>query len=170
MSVHSSRKEVSSLSSKQAVTKPDQQQLEPKLVTSKELILQSTQMSLRVLDTFQVLHTTYSWIQVLHPSRHLVDQSWCTWKKLSTRDWQYAESRVLKPVYKVTPQINSFVLVEGKDKLGNLKLRICLDLTNVNKVIVRELYNFKTPEDIAHLFEYACIMSVCDCKKGYWHQ
>ena len=77
---------------------------------------------------------------------------------------------VLKPVQEATPWINSFVLVEGKDKSGNLKLRICLDPTNLNKAIVREPYHFKTPEDIAHLIADACIMTVCDCKKGYWHQ
>ena len=26
------------------------------------------------------------------------------------------------------------------------------------------------PEDIAHLLAEACIVTVCDCKKGYWHQ
>ena len=26
------------------------------------------------------------------------------------------------------------------------------------------------PEDIAHLLADACLMTVCDCKKGYWHQ
>ena len=54
------------------------------------------------------------------------------------------------------------MLVEGKDKLGYLKLRICLDPTNINKAIVREPYHFKTPEDIVHL--------LANCKKGYWHQ
>ena len=72
---------------------------------------------------------------------------------------------VLKPVLEVTPWINSFVLVEGKDKSGNLKLRICLDPTNLNKALVREPYHFKTPEHIAHLLADACIMTVCDCKK-----
>ena len=70
---------------------------------------------------------------------------------------------VLKPVDEATPWINSFVLVEGKDRFGNLKLRI-------NKVIVHESYHFKTPEDIAHLLVEACVMMVCNCKKGYWHQ
>ena len=32
---------------------------------------------------------------------------------------------VLKPVHEATPWINSFVLVEEKDKTSNLKLRIC---------------------------------------------
>ena len=77
---------------------------------------------------------------------------------------------VLKPVHEATLWINSFVLVEGKDKFVNLKLRICLDPTNLNKAIVKEPYDFKTPEDIVHLLADACIMSVCDCKKGYWHQ
>ena len=39
---------------------------------------------------------------------------------------------VLMPVNQATPWINNFVLVEGKYKLGNLKLRICLDPTNLN--------------------------------------
>ena len=76
----------------------------------------------------------------------------------------------LKHVHEATLWINSFVLVEGKDEFGNLKLRICLDPTNLNKVIVHEPYHCKTPEDIAHLLAEACVMTVCDCKKGYWHQ
>ena len=78
--------------------------------------------------------------------------------------------RDLKPVHEATPGINSFVLVEAKDKVGNLKLRICLDPTNLNKTIMREPYHFKTPEDIAHLLADACVMTVCDCKKGFWYQ
>ena len=77
---------------------------------------------------------------------------------------------VLRPVHEATPWINSFVLVEGKNKLAGLKLYICLDLANLNKVIIREPYHFKTPVDIAHLIVESCIMTVCDCKKGYWHQ
>ena len=77
---------------------------------------------------------------------------------------------MLKPVHEATPWINSFLLVEGKNKSGNLKLRICWDPTNLNKAIMWEPYHFKTPEDIAHLLADACIMNVCDCKKGYWHQ
>ena len=67
---------------------------------------------------------------------------------------------VLKPVHKATPWISSFVLVGGKDKIGNLKLRICLDPANLNKAIVREPYQFNTPEDIAHLLADSCIMSL----------
>ena len=35
---------------------------------------------------------------------------------------------------------------------------------------MREPYHFKTPKDIAYMLADACIMSVCNCKKGYWHQ
>ena len=60
--------------------------------------------------------------------------------------------------------------MEGKDKLENLKFRICLDPTNLNKDIVHEPDYFKTPEDIAHLLAEAWIITVCDCRKGFWHQ
>ena len=77
---------------------------------------------------------------------------------------------VLKSWNQAIPWINSFVLVEGKDKQGNLKLRICLDPTNLNKTIAWESYHLKTSEDIAHLLSVACVITVCDCRKGYWHQ
>ena len=77
---------------------------------------------------------------------------------------------VLKPVTEATPWINSFVLVESKDKSGNLKLHICLDPSNLNKAIIQEPYHFKTLDDIAHLIADAFIMTVCECHKGYWHQ
>ena len=80
------------------------------------------------------------------------------------------QAGVIKPVKEATPQINSFILVEGKDKSANPKLHICLDLTNLNKATVCELYHFKTLEDIAHLIANSCIMTVCDCQKGYCHQ
>ena len=62
------------------------------------------------------------------------------------------------------------MLVESKDRSGNLKLHICLDLTNLNKAITREPYHFSMPEDIALLLADACIMTVCNCKKENWHQ
>ena len=77
---------------------------------------------------------------------------------------------VLKPVQEATPWINSFVLIKGTDKQGKPKLQICLDPTNLNKVIIREPYHFKTLEDISHLLADATIMTILDCKKGYWHQ
>ena len=80
------------------------------------------------------------------------------------------QAGIIKPVKEATLWINSFVLTEGKDKSANLKLCIWLDLTNLNKAIICEPYHFKTPEYITHLIANSCIMTVCDCKKGYWHQ
>ena len=61
-------------------------------------------------------------------------------------------------------------LVKGKDRLGKLKLRICLDTTYPNKAIMCEPYHFKTPKDFTHLLAEACIIIVCDCRKGFRHQ
>ena len=80
------------------------------------------------------------------------------------------QTDILKPFTEATPWINSFVLVESKDKSGNLKLHIYLDPTNLNKAITHEPYHFKMPDDIAHLIIDAYIMTVCDCQKGYWYQ
>ena len=80
------------------------------------------------------------------------------------------KASILKPVHEATPWINSFVLGESKDKLGNLKLHICLDPTNLTKAIRQEPYHLKTLEDISHLIAESCVMTACDCKKGYWHQ
>ena len=43
------------------------------------------------------------------------------------------QAGVLKPVTEATSWINSFVLIESKDKSRNLKLRICLDPTNLKQ-------------------------------------
>ena len=58
----------------------------------------------------------------------------------------------------------------GKTRLATCSLESAWTAQTLNKVIVREPYHFKTPKDIAHLPADACIMSVSDCKKGYWHQ
>ena len=55
------------------------------------------------------------------------------------------QAGVSASVHEATPWINSFVLVESKDKLGNLKLHICVDPNNLNKAITREPYHFRTP-------------------------
>ena len=80
-------------------------------------------------------------------------------------------ARVIKPVHEAIPWINSFILVESADKSnGKPKLRICLDPTNLNKVIICEPYSFQTPEDIAQKLAGATVITVLDCSKGYWHQ
>ena len=152
------------------VTVPDAQHLVPKLVTRREQILKSYP------DVFEGIEC------YLGPSYNIqIDQSVApkqTPCKLILAHLKEAlEQEIdkmlkvggLKPVHEATPWINSFVLVGEKDRLGNLKLRICLDPTNLKKAIVRESYHFQTPEDLAHLLADACVLSVHDCKKAYWH-
>ena len=79
------------------------------------------------------------------------------------------DAGILKPVKKATPWINSFVLVEGKNPDGTIKLRISLDPTNLNKAVIHEPYCSKTPEDIAHLLVNAKVITVTDCSKGFWY-
>ena len=76
----------------------------------------------------------------------------------------------LKPVHEDTPWIDSYVFVEGKDKLGRLKPRICLNPKNLNVVVIHELLFSKTPDDIAHLLADAYIITTTDCTQGFWHQ
>ena len=140
----------------------------PKMITSREMILYEYPDVFEGLGKF--LEPDYN-IQVdpsIPPKQtpcqpipvHLKD-------KFQQEINKMLQAGVLAPVHEATPWINSFVLVDSKDKLGNLKLCICLDPTNLNKAITREPYHFRMPEDIAHLLADACIMTVCDCKKGY---
>ena len=87
-----------------------------------------------------------------------------------TKIGKMLKAGVLKPVYEATLWINSFVIVKDTNIQGKPKLQICLDPTNLNKAIIREPYHFKTPEDISHLLANSTVMTVLDCKKGYWHQ
>ena len=80
------------------------------------------------------------------------------------------DAGILKPVEKATPWINSFVLVKGKNPDGSIKLRICLDPTNLNKAVIHEPYCSNTLEDIAHLLANVKVITVTDCSKGFWHE
>ena len=57
VTVYRSKEDVSAQNTTPVVPVPDAKQLVPKLVTSKEQILQTAWMLLRVLDTFQIPHT-----------------------------------------------------------------------------------------------------------------
>ena len=80
------------------------------------------------------------------------------------------QADILVLVTEAIPWIHSFVLVESKDNQGQLKLIICLDPTNLNKAVTREPYHFCTLEDISHKLAATYILTVCDCKEGYWDQ
>ena len=170
---HIQKKPVATQRKQQDVTAqmPAAKEKGPKLITSKEMIMQEYP------DVFQGIG------KFLGPDYHIQldpsippKQTPCQPIPIHLK-YQFQQeinkmlqAGVLVPVHEATAWINSFVLVESRDKLGNLKLCICLDPTNLNKVIIREPYHFRMPEDIAHLLADACVMTVSDCKKGYWHQ
>ena len=148
-----------------------QHHIVPKLVRSKEQILQSYS------DVFDGIgHLPGSPYHIQLDSSITPKQTPCQLIPIHLKEAfkqeldKILKAGVVKPVHQATLWINSFVLAEGKDNSGNLKLRICLDLTNLNKAIMHEPYPFMTPEDIAHLLVEACVMTICDCKKGCGHQ
>ena len=157
----SAQKEMSTQSSKQAATVHDV----PKLVTSQGQILQSHPDVFEGIGCFPCPPYHIQLGQNVTPKQTPCRPIPVHSKEAFQQDINKMV-RVLRPVHGAIPWINSFVLIEGKNKLDNVKLRICLDPTNLNKVIVREPYHFKTPEDIAHLLADACIMSMFDCKKA----
>ena len=89
---------------------------------------------MKVSAGFLFPHITYRSTQTSHQNKPHVNKM--------------LQAGIIKPVKEDTPWIKSFILVEGKDKSGNPKLYIGLDLKNLNKAIVHEPYHFKTPEDI----------------------
>ena len=74
-------------------------------------------MYLRELASFLVHHILFSLIQAFHINKYLAAQYQFTSRRASNkkRD-KMLKAGVLKPVHEATPWINSFVLVEGKDK------------------------------------------------------
>ena len=61
--------------------------------------------------------------------------------------------------------LNSFVIV----KKPNGSLRMCLDPTNLNKEIVRPVYNSQTTDDVIHKLKDAKYFAVFDTNKGFFH-
>ena len=80
------------------------------------------------------------------------------------------QAGILVPVPQATLWINSFILIKSTDSQDQAKLQICLDPTNLKKAVTREPYHFHTLEDISHMLADACILTICGCRKGYWHQ
>ena len=72
---------------------------------------------------------------------------------------------IIKAVEKPTEWISSMVVITKKDR----KLRICLDLKDLNRAIRRENYQLPTIEDIATRLHGAKVFTVHDVRRGFWH-
>ena len=60
--------------------------------------------------------------------------------------------------------LNSFIV-----KKPNGGLRICLDLTDLNKDIIRPVCNSLTMDDVIHKLKHAKYFTVFDTNKGFFH-
>ena len=70
---------------------------------------------------------------------------------------------ILKPVTQPTPAVSPLVIVKSGDRV-----RLCLDPTDINKVIKRRHFPLKTVEDIAARIGKAKFFTLLDAKKGFW--
>ena len=68
--------------------------------------------------------------------------------------------------HNVSPEwLNSFVIV----KEPNDSLRICLDLTDLKKAIIRPVCNSQTMDDVIHKLKHAKYFTVFNTSKGFFH-
>ena len=139
VSVHWSRQEVATQSTQQQVSAQTamKKQDVSKLITSREQIL--TQYP-NVFDGIGKFPSPPYNIQ-LDPSIPPKQTPCCPVpvhlkENLTKEIDKILKTSILKPVHQATLWINSFVLVECKVKLHNLKLHIGLDPTNCNKAII----------------------------------
>ena len=151
--LHVQNQEVSTQMTKQEVAAqtPAARKEVPKCITSKEMILHEYPDVFEGIGTFPGLSYHIQIDPIIPPKQTPCRPIPVHLKEVFQQEInKMLQAGVLAPVNEATPWINSFVLVESKDKLGNLKLCICLDPTNLNKAITRESYHFRTPEDITH--------------------
>ncbi len=72
---------------------------------------------------------------------------------------------VIEPIEEPTPWVSQ--LVTPKKKSGDM--RICLDLHELNKSLMREHYTMPILEDVLHEMKDAKVFSKADLSPGYWH-
>ena len=119
VSIHSSRKEVPSQSSKQVVTLSDGQQLVPKFVTRKEQNLQSYPDVFESFGCFPGPPYHIQLDQNITPKETPCRPIPVHLKEAFKQEIdKMLKVGVLKPVHEATPWINSFVLVEERTRLA----------------------------------------------------
>ncbi|CAM1297642.1 Uncharacterised protein r2_g700 [Pycnogonum litorale] len=71
---------------------------------------------------------------------------------------------VLAPVTEPTPWLSQIVVVAKKSE----NIRLCLDLFELNKALVRERYTLPVLEDTLHDMRNSKVFSKADLAAGYW--
>ena len=82
---------------------------------------------------------------------------------------------ILEEVKEHTDWVNSYVIVEkdtGNQHVPNhtvkKKLRICLDLRDLNEALEREPYHTRSVDEITAKLQGMTVFTIVDFKKGYW--
>ena len=111
-----------------------QQASEPKIITQKEQIKELYADVFEGIGHFPGKPYHINLDQSVTPVQTQCRPVPVHWKEVFKHEInKMLNAGILKPVEKATPWINSFVLVKGKYPDGSIKLRICLDPTNLNK-------------------------------------
>ena len=98
---------------------------------------------------------------VIHPPRKVPISMK---EKVKTELLRMESEGVIKKQTEPTDWVNSMVVVPKP----NGKVRICIDLRDLNKVVLREHYPMKTIEDILLEIPEAKVFSKLDAVSGYW--
>ena len=71
---------------------------------------------------------------------------------------------IIEPVNEPTDWVNPLIIVEKP----NVKLRICLDLRHLNRVIKRQHYKLPTAEELFSEMHHTKFFTKLDASSGYW--
>ncbi|XP_068726228.1 uncharacterized protein [Montipora capricornis] len=98
---------------------------------------------------------------VIHPPRRI---PYSLLGKPKAKLQELEEKDFVQKVNRLTPWVNSLVIVEKRDG----SLRLCLDPRDLNKAIRREHHRIPTAEDIASHLSGKKVFSIVDEKDGFW--
>lgn len=73
------------------------------------------------------------------------------------------QNKIIRKIKEPTPVVSPLVIVIKKNKM-----RICIDLTQLNKNIRRRHYPLKTMEEIATRTKGSKFFTLLDCRRGFW--
>ena len=71
---------------------------------------------------------------------------------------------IIKKCVEPTAWVQSLVVAKKKNK----KIRVCLDPSNLNRVVMREHFPMQTMKDVISRMPHAKVFSILDANHGFW--